>query len=99
MTDKPWARASAITELDFPGVEDDAASSCPFSGSSSAAAAASRPMEAKEESRSPLKVEERRKVADTEVISLTESDNVGAHGRIECHSVSGNMAAGGEDNF
>jgi len=55
-------------------------------------------MEAREASKSPLKVEDRRKVAETEVISRTESDNVGAHGRIECHSVSGNMAAG-VDNF
>ena len=74
LTESPFASASAMIEFDFVLVD------CVSESSS----AASRAMDANEESIWPLKDDESMKVAETEVISRTARDRDGAHGRIEC---------------
>lgn len=85
-TDRPFARASAMMDFFFRSTVSVLLPS-PAWSSSASSSAATRPSEAKVGSRSPLGSEtfdESMKVAETEVISRTDRDKGGVHGRIEC---------------
>lgn len=106
VTEKPLARALAVNErvssfahkrAEIDEIAEDEATGSLESDSCFSSAAAIRPRDAKDGSISRSDtVEERIKVADTDVISLTAREREGAHGRMACHcgDVDGDMQTG-----